>query len=207
MTVIAAVADDTGVWMAADTGEPVGGTWHGAARKIRRVQLPNGGGEILLGVAGGGGLMALAERAIPTCDDPCAIPGDDLDTWADFIARHLTEAAATAVPPMTEPDRDGMTVLSGMWMLGYRGRLWHLLTHHALPVPDGVTASGVGADLALGYMLGARDLARYNSGSPVYGRDLAAGAVKAAVLRIPYCSAPDGPIIEHLLGSDHRRTP
>ena len=196
MTVIAATADGTHVWMAADTGEPVHGTWHGHARKIRRVHLPHGAGTVLLGVAGAAGLMTLAEHVIPTCDDTRSIPDGDLDEWADYLAHYLTVTAATAVPPVTEPDRDGMTTPSGAWILGYRGRLWHLLTHHALPVPDGLTAIGAGADLALGWMLGAR--ASADGGTPWTPEALVAEAVKAACTRLPYCHAPDGPTVERL---------
>lgn len=188
MTVIAAVADGATVWMAADTGETVTGTWQGHARKIRRVGLPHDAGTILLATAGAAGAMTTAQRAIPDGPDTL-IPDGDLDTWADDLAIHLTQACAATSPPLTEPDRDGMTVPSGIWLLGYRGRLWHLLAHHALPVPDGIAAIGAGADIVLGWMLGAPS-------TPPDG--LVTGAILAACQRIPYCTAPDGPTVESL---------
>jgi hypothetical protein len=194
LTVIAAVADGTTVTMAADTGEPIASTWQGAARKIRRVDIPHAG-PALLAAAGAGGGMAVAcawldstDAAADVSHDPAYHRGD-LDTWADVIARRLTEACATATPPLTEPDRDGMTAPSAIYLLGYRGKLWHLLAHHALPVPDGIAAIGVGADLALGWMLGAPL-------TPPAG--LVTGAVLAACQRIPYCTAPEGPLVESL---------
>lgn len=203
MTVIAAIADGSTVWMAADTAEPVNGTWHGAARKIRCIHIPHAG-PALLACTGAAGLMATAVAWLDSPDaagdstlDPAYHHGE-IDTWADHLAINLTRQAASAVPPLTEPDQGGMTALSGTWLLGHAGRVWHLLTHHALPVPDGVTAVGSGADLALGWMLGARDLAHFNGGIPVYPRDLVTGAVTAVCRRSPYCSAPDGALVEVL---------
>lgn len=207
MTIVAALADGDRVWMAADTGEPIDGSWAGTARKIRRIHLP-GASECLLAAAGAAGVLAVAERAITAAGETSADahrikPSDPLDKWADRLALYLTKACATAIPPLTEPDRDGMTTVSGTWLLGYAGRLWHLLTHHALPVPDGVIGLGVGADYAVGWMSGhlaarsgIRDQADALRGlaSPALVRD----AVTAACARIPYCTAPDGPLIEEL---------
>ena len=211
MTVIAALADGRTVWMAADTAEHVGGTLAGRARKIRRVDLPYDAGTVLLAVAGAAGFAVRAQHAIAHATDETAgrlIPDGDLDTWADNLAAHLTEVCAGSSPPLTEPDRDGMTVPSGIALLGYRGRLWHLLAHHALPVPDGIAALGVGADFALGWLTAAitqipiREMVMTGAQPALLVRD----AVAATCARLPYCAAPDGPLAE-ILNPATERTP
>lgn len=192
MTVVAAIADRRRVWMAADTAVHTSDLQQGAVRKVRRVRTL-GGGEVLLAVTGAAGLMRVARQvlegpAAERCQDPAAY-GADLDDWAEDLASAFTSAAAGMTPPLVEPDRDGMTTVSGSWLLGYGGRLWHLHTHSAVPVDDGVAAIGVGAGVALGWMLALR------TGDP---GQVVCGAVLAASGRVPYCAAPGGPAVEVL---------
>jgi ATP-dependent protease HslVU (ClpYQ) peptidase subunit len=203
VTVIAALADGHTVWMAADTAEHVSGTLVGTARKIRRVNLPHYAGTILLGVAGAGGLAVAARMIERPAPDVDLIPDGDLDTWADNLAVYLTGIAAKSTPALTEPDRDGMHIPSGSWLLGYQGRLWHLLAHHALPVPDGMTALGAGIDYALGWMTAALSSSLATGARQ---EQIVRDAVTATCARIPYCAAPDGPLAE-ILNPAAERTP
>lgn len=194
MTVVAAIADRRRVWMGADTAVTTGDLQQGDALKVRRLRTP-GGHEVLVGVTGAAGLMSVAARVLanrgpdPRIDLEPDPEGGDLDLWAQTLAEAFTEAAAAASPPLTEPDRDGMVCVSGSWLLGYAGRLWHLHTHSALPVVDGVAAIGIGAGVALGWMLALR------TGDP---GQVVSGAVLAACARVPYCAAHGGPVV-HVL--------
>jgi ATP-dependent protease HslVU (ClpYQ) peptidase subunit len=192
VTVVAAIARDGHVTMAADTCSQYQGTIIHGARKIRRMQTADGTPVLLTG-SGNGAIV----QVIPRLVDIEATPGADgseqaWDEWAERVAAACTEAAAGTALQLTARGQDGSTTLDGAFLLGAAGRLWYLFTFQALRVRDGVAALGSGSDLAFGA------LTTYQETAPGTADDVVvAAAVRAAVRYDAWCSIDDdGPQIE-----------
>lgn len=195
MTVVAAIAKASRVWMAADTCTNYAGTDMLGARKIRRITV--GQDEALLAAAGNGAILAAAQRGLDITDTPD--PDDDraVAEWADEVAVSATENLATLSPSLLDEDSHDKRI-DGAYLLAWRGRLIYLWTHQALVVPPqpshgaAIAGLGVGTDLALGVMhtgLG------YGSNPDILVRQ----AVEQACDRYQGCRVgEDGPLIETL---------
>jgi ATP-dependent protease HslVU (ClpYQ) peptidase subunit len=136
MTVIAAVAREGRITIAADTASHEGATRFLASPKIRRYP-----GDVLLA---GAGLASLLQAL----RDPATIPSratDDLDEWAQSTAEKITGVLLAQQPPMVE---DGS--LNGELILGYGGRLWYIDANYAVPCHAGIGVIGSGSDVAFG---------------------------------------------------------
>lgn len=136
MTVIAAVAREGRVWMAADTASHAGTTRYAAPPKIRH--HPNG---VLVAAAGQTAILAALRdpELIPDCDT------DDLDEWAQCTAERITAALLAVEPPLVD---DGS--INGEILLARAGRLWYIDANLATPARDGVAVLGSGSDIAYG---------------------------------------------------------
>lgn len=141
MTTVVACAVDGTVVMGADTctnvyERPI----LNGAQKIVRLSAGDGD-EVLLGVAGGGGLVGVLEAGLKLK----AAPGDgeNPQPWAHAVAVAVYELA-----------RDGGLLdggqLDGHLILGWRGRLWTIAHSVAIPHPDGRAAIGSGEGPAIG---------------------------------------------------------
>lgn len=153
MTVIAALAFQGRIYLAADSGafvndRPV----REAARKMRIVPVGTGGGHALVAFSGDGALAALfdVEAARGINIEPPAGLFDD-DRWASQVAAWVTTLGVDA--GLVDRD-DGR--LDALLILGWRGRLWTLLHNQAVPMTDGVAVLGSGGDVALGALLALR---------------------------------------------------
>lgn len=147
MTVIVGVVDEANgrVHLAADS-LAVGGDGL-RCRATKLVELPLGALErAVLGFAGFAALGPLAARHLKL--DVAPIVGeDDVDAWAQATAEAITEIAAEHT--LVSGEDDGRTDWEGL--LAWRGRLWQLGHHVALPI-DTYAAGGSGAGVALGAM-------------------------------------------------------
>jgi ATP-dependent protease HslVU (ClpYQ) peptidase subunit len=142
VTVVAAIARDGEIVMAADTATSYCGTYVDGAVKIRQVTF--GAETALLAAAGNGALLAVAQRALA---DTVAPSDGDTQDWLDQLATTISTAAAEHNPPLLEDNR-----IDGALLLGWRGQLHYLFTHQATRVADGVAGLGAGCDVALGAM-------------------------------------------------------
>jgi hypothetical protein len=206
VTVIAALADGHTVWMAADTATNYQGTYVPSSRKIIRVEFPNDGAQVLLAASGDGGILPVAARIIRGTgagDDPHPLnPSnwEDLDVWATEVAETITRGLADVTPPLTCSRGEGSSPgMDGAFLLAHAGRLWYLFTHQANRVTDGIAVLGAGADYALGYLECATDWPHEENIPP---ERIVRDAVAATCTRIPYCHAPNGPLVEVLTMSD-----
>lgn len=187
MTVIAAVAREGRVVMAADRVATIGSAMAHAPAKIRRKDA--GGLEVLLACAGAAELLPTYARHF-TLD----APGADLHDWAQGMAEDITRHAAKMTPSVvvngSSPDDRGM--LDAMLILGHAGRLWMLDANMACPVPDGVVAIGSGGEVALGAMHAAL----------AAGVDPCGAAVQAVEIACRFTTDADllgmGPLVEEL---------
>lgn len=144
MTTVVALADQRGVWMAADTltniyDRPVRG-W---ARKILRLPVGELGGEVLFGISGNSGMASMARSV---WGDGFPDPPDDPDEaqlWAEDISSALTK-------PMIEAGMVEEGRLDGNFLLGYPGGLWTLQHHLAIWCPEGRGAVGSGEGPGIG---------------------------------------------------------
>ena len=152
MTVIAAVAREGRVVMAADDVMYAGGRVYPSPPKIRRVRCSGSSVDVLLAAAGAAELLTWWVK-----HHQVKAPGRDLQDWAQGLAEDITKAAAAMTPSCvvggSSPDDRG--ALDGMLLLGHAGRLWTLDANMAVHVPDGVLAIGSGGELAHGVLLGA----------------------------------------------------
>ncbi|MEU1761285.1 hypothetical protein [Micromonospora sp. NPDC005652] len=139
MTTVVAYGDGKTVWMAADTAtnvyeRPI----VGGATKILR--LDAGDNEVLLGMAGAGGLASvLPSASLPMSPED----GESPQGWANAVALTLTQAAVEH--GLVE---DGK--LDGIMLLGWNGLLWTITHAMAIPHPDGCAALGSGEGPAIG---------------------------------------------------------
>ena len=158
MTVVAAVARDGHVTMAADTCTNYAGTDLCGAVKIRTLRWtsPSGPDAALIAASGNGALAAVAAREVRLSTDNGAVPDASnvaaVQSWADEIATAVAEVMAKQSPPILDENR-----IDGALLLGWSGHLFYLFTHQAARVPDGVAALGTGTDVALGAMHTALD--------------------------------------------------
>lgn len=144
VTVVAAIAREGRIVMAADRATNYQGTGILGARKIARIG--SGPDTMLLAASGSGSLLSLHRHwQVDSFPEPTA--PNDVQAWADACATALTELAANTDPPLIE---DGS--LPGAFLLGWRGRLIYVFAHQATVVPDGIAALGNGCDYALGYL-------------------------------------------------------
>lgn len=138
-TVVAYGAGDT-VWMAADTctnvyERPV----VGGATKILR--LDAGDDEILLGLAGHGGLASV----MPSVElEMSPEPGEHAQAWANQVALAITRHAVEH--GLVEENGQ----MDGHLLLGWNGLLWTIVHAMAIPHPDGYAALGSGEGPAIG---------------------------------------------------------
>lgn len=160
MTTVCAVARDGVVVMGADSMTNVYDRPVYGVRKIARVDVKDASADpanptLLLGIAGDGALAnlvnALSIDTTPTPDEPC-------QPWANTVASALTEILVEA--GCTENGR-----IDGNLLLGWRGQLWTISHHQAIPHLDGVAALGAGEGPAIGCLdyglrIGNRDLAQ-----------------------------------------------
>lgn len=197
MTVVAAVARDGQVVIAADRATNYKNQAAWGARKVRRIDVATPGmirREALLALAGhGGGLAAVLQSPLDLPPMPFTDVEDDLDDWADAMAAATTGILAGLQPPLLDDDGDGMSATGADYLLGVNGRLWYLFTHHACRVVDGVAAIGIGSEVALGAM----HVALAHAAAPLTAT---AVAVDLACRLSPGCSlGPTGkPLIETL---------
>lgn len=139
MTVIAAVARDGHVVVAADTGCTCDGVVDRALPKIRRL-----GDDALIALSG-------TMHCIPRLRHLKVKPRKDLDRWAQDVAEKVTDLMF-AGPPMLNNDKDQMEC---NLLLARHGRLWYIDTHVAYPVPDGYAVLGSGSEVAYGVLAAA----------------------------------------------------
>lgn len=150
MTVVAAVARDGAVLMAADRQTNYATQAVYGARKIYRLGARR---EVLLAAAGNGALPGMLARHLQVDEVPAArdTDVDELLDWAGAVACAATDIAAGATPALLHDD-GGHRSLDGALLLGYAGHLFYLFTNQAQWVPDGVASLGVGSEVALGAM-------------------------------------------------------
>lgn len=194
MTVVAAIARDGQVVIAADRQTNYQNQAVFGARKVRRLILGNAR-SALLAATGSGGLLNVLTQHLKTDDAPP--PDADLTTaqdWADVIASAATEVLAKTEPALLSTEQHDQTrAIDGALLLAHGGRLFYLFTHQACHVPDGVASLGSGGEVALGAMHAAL----------AYGAspdDAAVGAVLLACRFAGYCGLGDGagPHVMHL---------
>jgi ATP-dependent protease HslVU (ClpYQ) peptidase subunit len=150
MTVVAALAYADRVVMAADRLTNYGGTGvYMCDNKIRRIVSWNGE-HILIAASGHGAMLAVIGRNLKIESMPEDSDQDDVQDWADAIANAITELMAQQTPPILHSNDGDETTLNGALLLGWRGHLFYVFTHHAVRVHDGIAALGSGADVALG---------------------------------------------------------
>lgn len=148
MTVVAAVAHDGKVVMAADRRSNYDNQAVYGTRKIRRYGSE---GNVLIAVCGNLSVQSILRRRLKV-DPPAASASiDELSDWADAVALVATELLAGADPPMLGDD-GGQRFIAGAALLGYAGQLFHLFTHGAAWASDGIASLGSGAEVALGAM-------------------------------------------------------
>lgn len=117
MTVVAAIASEGRVVMAADTVTQNHGTLVQGARKIRRMQSAEGV-DILLSGSGDGAIVQVIPRIIQTFSSPTV--QDDApawDEWAEAVASRFSGVLAEQTPPLTQSAGDGQTIQSGSFLI------------------------------------------------------------------------------------------
>lgn len=203
MTVVAAIALDGRVVMAADTVSQYQGTLVQGAHKIRRLQA--GDTEVLLSGSGNGAIVQLAERLLKIEATPGPQADEqNWDDWAAVVASAISEILAEIRPPVTTSTSESQTFIDGAYLLGTAGRLWYLFTHQALRVIDGIAALGSGSDLALGVLSSVEAVEESQvPGSATSDRPtpeaLASAAVRVACRFDPHCAiGSGGPQVEML---------
>lgn len=139
MTTVVAYGDGETVWMAADSATNVyGRPVVGGATKILR--LDAGDDEVLLGLAGAGGLATVMPRLkLPFSPDESDVP----QAWANEVALAITALAVEH--GLVEGGQ-----LDGHMLLGWHGLLWTIIHAMAIPHPDGCAALGSGEGPAIG---------------------------------------------------------
>jgi len=146
MTVVAAIARNGHVVMAADRQTSYQQQAVYGAKKIRR--LTAGSGEVLIAASGNGALPNVVARHCKLDHAPDAgATLSELQEWADVVAEAATEVLANAQPPLLEQGS-----IDGTLLLAARGHLFYLFTHQAAHAADGVAALGSGSEVALGAM-------------------------------------------------------
>lgn len=152
MTVVAALAYADRVVMAADRLTNYGGTGvYMSDNKIRRIATRSTGEHVLFAASGHGAMLAVIGRHLKIESMPIdSEDEDDVQDWADAIANAITELMADQTPPILHGNDGDETTINGALLLGWRGHLFYLFTHHAVRVHDGIAALGSGADVALG---------------------------------------------------------
>ncbi|GAA3751026.1 hypothetical protein [Micromonospora maritima] len=181
MTTVVAAAVDGKVFMAADSAtnvyeRPV----VGGIRKLLRLKA-GALGEVLLGVAGAGGLPGCIQASLQI--DSVPLEDEDVDAWAHAIACAITEIATEA--GLLE---DGS--LSGSVLLGWNGHLWTLGHACACAHPDGRAAIGSGE----GPAMGALDVLLDDGADPAYA------VVRATQAGIRLDRFSEGPVNAEVLG-------
>ncbi|MEU0078544.1 hypothetical protein ABZY58_11660 [Micromonospora tulbaghiae] len=184
MTTIVAYADGSTVWMASDSATNVyDRPIIGGVRKLLR--LPAGAGyQVLLGVAGAGGLPGCLAANLKI--DAVPLPGEDVDAWAHAIACAICEIASDA-GLMDEG------VIDGSVLLGWGGRLWTISQSCACSHPDGRAAIGSGHGPAIGALDVLLD-------SGVEAAEAVVQAVQVGIARDRYTGGPVQ--MERLAGPD-----
>ncbi|MER7331687.1 MULTISPECIES: hypothetical protein [unclassified Micromonospora] len=184
MTTIVACGDGSTVWMAADSAtnvyeRPI----IGGVRKLLRLRA-GAGYQVLLGVAGAGGLPGCLAANLKI--DAVPLPGEDVHAWAHAIACAITEIADDA--GLME---DG--ALDGSVLLGWGGRLWTVSQSCACAHPDGRAAIGSGEGPAIGALDVLLD----------QGTEPAVAVTRAAQVGITRDRYSGGPVqVERLAGPD-----
>lgn len=143
MTTVLALAEGGNVYMAADSTTNAGDeVMPDAARKV--IEVPVGGETALLGWCGDGALGKVIGRHLKLsgADRPT---DHDLDAWADRTASAITDIVREAGLVDRETGR-----IDGAAALGFRGRLWIVTDHQAVPVRRGAVGIGSGGDFACG---------------------------------------------------------
>ncbi|MFD4457684.1 hypothetical protein [Nocardia sp. NPDC058480] len=143
-----AAAVDTEVIMGCDTAADHGGTvMFLEGGKIGQFTTSDDWSyPVLIGAAGNGAILAVLRRGLTLP----AFHRKDPDSWASEVARRITELLATASPPLTIEEQDGVTAIDGNLLLACDRGLWLIQTHAAMRVRPGIAAVGSGRDLALG---------------------------------------------------------
>lgn len=179
-----AYGDGSTVWMASDSltnvyDRPI----ISGVRKLLR--LPAGGGyQVLLGVAGAGGLPGCLTANLKI--DAVPLPGEDVDAWAHAIACAITDIA-TEAGLMEDGDIDGSV------LLGWGGRVWTISQSCACAHPDGRAAIGSGEGPAIGALDVLLDT----------GVDPSEAVVRAAQVGIARDRYSGGPVqMERLAGTE-----
>jgi ATP-dependent protease HslVU (ClpYQ) peptidase subunit len=185
VTVVAALARDGRVVMAADTATQYANTQVRGARKIRRLK-DAGGSEVLLAGSGSGGILAVT-AALTIEAMPSGLVAEQIwDEWADRVASAVTSHLAGQTPPLLRTTDDQSQVIDGAYLLAACGRLWYLFTHAAVRVTDGVACLGSGGDYALGALCA--------SGRQFPAETLVSEAVMIACKYDPWCAVDsEGP--------------
>lgn len=185
MTVIAAVADGSTVWMAADSRAAAddGRIWHGhpSQPKIARMPVGRHGGHALIGHAGTHRLGVMATR-VHLGGEVDVTDQDDLNSWAQAAADAYTELAFESVPPAT----DGDGCLDGVWLLGYAGCLWYVTAGDAYRVGLRYSAIGSGGEFAAGALHALETIGALGEDSVHIERGLSL-AVEAAIAHDSGC--------------------
>lgn len=158
MTVVAAVARDGVVTMAADTAIDYHGTYLLGFPKVRRLELgahrsilraDPGVGTALLAASGDGAMLGALQRHLHIDDVPDRADITGVSEWADTVAAAATQILAEQTPPIIET-QSGRQGIDGALLLGWAGHLFYLFTHQAHRCADGVGVLGSGCDIAFG---------------------------------------------------------
>lgn len=191
MTVVAAIAHDGHVTMAADTCTSYQGTdIILGERKIRRITV--GDTEALLAASGNGALLGVLQRHWKLDDAPDPDDDHDVLAWAEAAASSATEILADQTPALLRDVGEGEQQIDGGLLMGWAGRLIYLFTHQAIVVHDGIAGLGIGTDMAIGVM-------HAQEWQGIDPRIAATRAVELACRYLERCRVgPDGPQTEQV---------
>ena len=117
MTVIAALAHEGSVFMAADTVASTDRRWYNTHKIVRKTVA---GRPMLLAFAGRAPIRNAIQNELHVIGAPKRSEGEQvLDEWAHEIAAAITDLLYSANPPIGKDDS-----LGGNGLLAYQGCLW-----------------------------------------------------------------------------------
>lgn len=182
MTVLVGLARNGRVTIGADTANTIANSHVFGTRKVAKVYTGHENDYCLVAVSGNGALLPLATGLdIGWSRTSNRTQANNDADFGQHVATLLTQAAFHAEPRLIIQYADKGEQIDGNVMLGYRGRLWTLLTNQAHEHTDGIATLGVGRELALGYLRGALC---FGTGSDIDGVD---AAVRFTCQHEPWC--------------------
>jgi ATP-dependent protease HslVU (ClpYQ) peptidase subunit len=141
VTVVAALVADGRVWMAADSLAIDGQAMtFPSPHKAHRLDIAHGTDHVIVGAAGRAAVGHAIRHRLKIDAGPDPLDDDDANAWAYSIAEAFTELC---LERKLVNDDGGV---DGEMLLGWRGRLWDVSDHLALPLP---TFGGIGSGAAV----------------------------------------------------------